>query len=309
MQTALRRSRRRPLRHARYDGAAGACGCSRRSWARYVLHRRRRAYAPSHEHEAQDVVTDDLRASLEAVSCRDLRPWFAEWIEGTGFPSVQVHVDDDGRAPRLVAHQAQTAEQGHPVFHFPVQVQWVPRRDRARRAARRRRPRASSCRWTATARWTGLRFGRPVRRAGRHRSAAVRGCLAPPAPRRARRRDPARRPRNGSRSIRRWPSAISRRWSRRPRPWRRSTRPRGTTPSCWCARRRWPRWPPRAPGRRSRRGARAARPRRPTPDPRVRAVAAAGLGERGGTEGADLLAHLGRRRERRRRRRGARTRW
>jgi len=73
----------------------------------------------------RSVVSDDLRAALEEASELELREFFRQWIEGPGFPRLEVTWRHDARRGQLLlsVSQVQTITGGVPgVFRFPAEV-------------------------------------------------------------------------------------------------------------------------------------------------------------------------------------------
>ena len=75
-------------------------------------------------HQGGSVTTDDLQAAMEAVSGRDLEPWFAQWLDGVGYPELDVAWRWRDGAVELTVTQTQRAVTGTPeVFRMPVDVE------------------------------------------------------------------------------------------------------------------------------------------------------------------------------------------
>lgn len=79
------------------------------------------------EHAAGIVVTDDLKAALEAESGSDLDRFFEQWLTGAGYPCFELRLAGGGApegARRLLVTQTQGRRGWREVFRVPVTVAW-----------------------------------------------------------------------------------------------------------------------------------------------------------------------------------------
>jgi len=81
----------------------------------------------------QSVESEALRAALEAESKQDLKPFFDQWVYGSGFPELTVAVGHDlHEGAKLIVQQTQPVTANMPLFRtsFEVELRW-PDRDAA----------------------------------------------------------------------------------------------------------------------------------------------------------------------------------
>lgn len=84
----------------------------------------RRYVAANHD---RAVVSEDLRAALEAASGRSLAWFFDQWVYGHGHPELEVtsRWDDADRALQVRVTQTQPVTESMPLFRTPVDVEIV----------------------------------------------------------------------------------------------------------------------------------------------------------------------------------------
>ncbi len=68
--------------------------------------------------------TDDLRRSLELSSGKDLRPFFKEWYEGSGYPSYRVEWRSTETEVSFELYQT-TSDTSVPFYHLPIPLDFV----------------------------------------------------------------------------------------------------------------------------------------------------------------------------------------
>ena len=133
---AADRAARRPLVHDRWlhdpvelllTGHVHAKGATvmsmlRRELGDSVFRAALAAFADAHAFGT--VTTDDLRASLEASTGRELDRFFAQWVRGAGHPAFRITAAYDSASRRLslVASQVQPTDSATGYFHADVDV-------------------------------------------------------------------------------------------------------------------------------------------------------------------------------------------
>jgi aminopeptidase N len=78
-------------------------------------------------HQRQNVVTDDLRKSVEESSGENLDWFFDEWTKKAGYPELEItqQWDDTSRNLHLVVEQKQTVDETTPLFRMPADVDFT----------------------------------------------------------------------------------------------------------------------------------------------------------------------------------------
>ena len=228
------------------------------------------------DNAGRNVETIDLIRAIEAETGRNTRQFFAQWVERSGHPELDVSYRWDGerKTALITVAQQQIVDDDHRAYAFDIEVGFVaeapaslhttsgPGRCRARRAcgcASTAHRRCSRSRWTASRRWCAPTRPRGCSRRGRRRwgPTCTRRCCAA-----TRRRPRASAPRKRS------PKTIA-----GPRAKRSPARSRTTRSSASASRSR-----PRSATRTRRRRVRRCSPTPRIPHPKVRRAVAKALG-------------------------------
>jgi aminopeptidase N len=129
------RRSRRPIVETRYESSEDMFDGMTYQKGACVLHSLRgllgdktwwsglRGYVATHKFQVVD--TDDFRKSMEAVSGKDLKWFFDQWLHKAGHPELKVrwHYEDADNTVRVKIEQTQTVDAQVPLFRLPTNLE------------------------------------------------------------------------------------------------------------------------------------------------------------------------------------------